>query len=163
MAEVLLMYDILYNIMAKKERSNRSAKYQYLILETACASELMEAFSNRDSIEFKLDPFLHSERIMDLQEELKKEFWAIVDECLTDRQKQVIKLVCEDKTQMEIAKVLGVNQSSITKSLHGNVDYKNGRKIYGGASRKIIKNLETNTKVQEILKEINQLREEKFE
>lgn len=149
--------------MTKKERPNRSARYQHLILETTCASELMEAFSNKESIEFKLDPFKHNERIMDLQDELKKEFWAVVEECLTDRQKQVIKLVCQEKTQMEIAKILGVNQSSITKSLHGNVDYKNGRKIYGGASRKIIKHLETNTKVQEILKEINELREEKFE
>lgn len=149
--------------MSKKERQNRSSRYQFLILETVCATEMMESFSNKESISFKLDPFVHDEKIMDLQEELKKEFWAVVEECLTDRQKQVIKLVCQEKTQMEIAKILGVNQSSITKSLHGNVDYKNGRKIYGGASRKIIKHLETNQKVQEILKEINELREEKFD
>jgi len=151
--------------MSKKEnlRTNRSSRYQFLILETVCSNDMMEAFSNQESIGFRIDPFKHQEEIIDLQEELRQEFWKVVDTCLTDRQKQVIKLVCEDKTQMEIAKILGVNQSSITKSLHGNVDYKNGRKVYGGASRKIIKSLETNVKVQEILAKINQLREEKYE
>jgi len=149
----------------KKEnnRVNRSSRYQYLLLETVCSNDMMEAFSNQESIGFRIDPFKHHEQIIDLQEELRKEFWKVVDACLTDRQKQVIKLVCENKTQMEIAKILGVNQSSITKSLHGNVDYKNGRKVYGGASRKIIKSLETNEKVQEILTKINELREEKYE
>lgn len=153
-------------MVTKKERSNttpRSSRYQYLILESVCSNDMMEAFSNQESIGFKIDPFKHQEEIMDLQEELKKEFWNVVEECLTERQKQVIKLVCENKTQMEIAKKLGVNQSSITKSLHGNVDYKNGRKVYGGASRKIIKSLESNEKVQEILKKINELREQKYE
>jgi predicted transcriptional regulator len=124
---------------------------------------MREAFSKQDSIGFRIDPFKHEEEIIDLQEELRLEFWKVVEDCLTDRQKQVIKLVCADKTQMEIAKILGVNQSSITKSLHGNVDYKNGRKVYGGASRKIIKSLETNIRVQEILARINELREEKYE
>jgi DNA-directed RNA polymerase specialized sigma subunit len=144
-------------------RVNRSNRYQYLLLETVCSNDMMEAFSNQESIGFRIDPFKHEEEIIDLQEELKKEFWNVVEECLTDRQKQVIKLVCGNKTQMEIAKILGVNQSSITKSLHGNVDYKNGRKVYGGASRKIIKSLETNEKVQKILDRINELREEKYE
>jgi predicted transcriptional regulator len=63
---------------------------------------------------------------------------------------------------MEIAKMLNVNQSSITKSLNGNVDYKNGKKIYGGARKKIKKIVENDEKIKEILSKMHELRENKW-
>jgi predicted transcriptional regulator len=63
---------------------------------------------------------------------------------------------------MEIAKMLNVNQSSITKSLNGNVDYKNGKRIYGGAKKKLNKITEKDDKIKEILAKMAEIRSEKY-
>ena len=121
------------------KRQTRSDHYQWLIVETVCSNEMMEAFSNEDSIYNRLNPFQYNEDLLELEDELKVEFWRIVDTLLTARQRQVIKLCSDGYTQMEIAEMLNVNQSSITKSLNGNVDYKNGKVTYGGTKKKIKK------------------------
>lgn len=145
-----------------ERRKNRSDKYQWIILETVCSNDMMEAFCNEDSIYNRLNPFEYNEGLIELEEQLKVEFWRVVDTLLTPRQKQVIHLYAEGYTQMEIAKMLHVNQSSITKSLNGNVDYKNGKKIYGGARKKIRRIIENDEKIKEILKKMSELREEKW-
>jgi DNA-binding CsgD family transcriptional regulator len=122
----------------------------------------MEAFSNEDSICHRLNPFEYNEDLLDLEDQLKIEFWRIVNTLLTPRQKEVIKLYADGYTQMEIAKMLNVNQSSITKSLNGNVDYKNGKKVYGGAKKKINKIIENDVKIKEILTKMATLRSEKW-
>ena len=58
--------------------------------------------------------------------------------------------------------MLDVNQSSITKSLNGNVDYKNGKKVYGGARKKIRKIIESDEKIKSLLKQMNEIRESKW-
>lgn len=123
---------------------------------------MMEAFSNEDSICHRLNPFEYNEELLDLEDQLKVEFWRIVNTLLTPRQKEVIKLYADGYTQMEIAKMLNVNQSSITKSLNGNVDYKNGKKVYGGAKKKINKIIENDDKIKEILTKMATLRNEKW-
>ncbi len=145
-----------------EKRKNRSDSYQYLLLETACSNEMMESFSNDESISSRLNPFQYNEELLDLEDQLKVEFWRVVNTLLTDRQKEVIKLYADGYTQMEIAKMLGVNQSSITKSLNGNVDYKNGKKVYGGAKKKIHKIIQSDEKIIEILKKMSELRESKW-
>lgn len=143
-----------------EKRSNRSDKYQWVLLETVCSNDMMEAFSNDDSISSRLNPFQYNEDLLDLEDQLKIEFWRVVDTLLTPRQREVIRLYADGYTQMEIAKMLNVNQSSITKSLNGNVDYKNGKKVYGGARKKIKKIIEGDEKIREILKKMSDLREE---
>jgi DNA-binding CsgD family transcriptional regulator len=145
-----------------EKRKNRSDSYQYLLLETVCSNDMMESFCNADSISARLNPFQYNEDLIDLEEQLKKEFWRIVDNLLTPRQREVIRLYADGYTQMEIAKILNVNQSSITKSLNGNVDYKNGKKIYGGARKKIRKIIENDEKIKSILKQMAEVREEKW-
>lgn len=145
-----------------ERRKNRSDKYQWVLLETVCSNDMMEAFCNEDSISARLNPFEYSEDLMDLEEQLKKEFWRVVDTLLTPRQREVIRLYADGYTQMEIAKMLNVNQSSITKSLNGNVDYKNGKKIYGGARKKIRKIIENDEKIKDILNKMRDAREEKW-
>jgi predicted DNA-binding protein YlxM (UPF0122 family) len=144
------------------KRSNRSDHYQYLLLETACSNDMMEAFCNEDSIQARLNPFEYNETLIDLEDRLKKEFWRVVDTLLTDRQRDVIRLYADGYTQMEIAKKLNVNRSSITKSLNGNVDYKNGKTIYGGTKKKLKKIMETDNKIKEILHQIQLVRDEKW-
>ena len=58
--------------------------------------------------------------------------------------------------------MLNVNQSSVTKSIHGNVDYKKGKKIYGGSKKKLSKIIESDTKIKAILDEMASLRENKW-
>jgi predicted transcriptional regulator len=145
-----------------EKRKNRSDSYQYLLLETVCSNDMMESFCNADSISARLNPFQYNEDLIDLEEQLKKEFWKIVDNLLTPRQREVIRLYADGYTQMEIAKILNINQSSITKSLNGNVDYKNGKKIYGGARKKIRKIIENHEKIKSILKQMAEVREEKW-
>ncbi len=151
--------------MEKSEkRKNRSDSYQYLIVEQSCSHDMMEAFSNNDSIESRLNPWAYDEELFALEDELKKELWRIIDTMLTDRQREVITLSVKDGyTQMEIAKILSVNQSSITKSLHGNVDYKKDKKTqYGGSFQRIKKIVEKDNKIKTILDKMQKLREEKF-
>lgn len=145
-----------------EKRRNRSDKYQYILLETVCSNDMMEAFSNEESIYKRLNPFSYNEEIMNLEDELKLEFWRIVETLLTPRQREVIRLYSDGYTQMEIAKMLNVNQSSITKSLNGNVDYKNGKKIYGGAKKKLNKIIQNDTKIKDILRRIQELRDDEY-
>ena len=77
------------------------------------------------------------------------------------------KLKSQDEGQlidgMEIAKKLKVNQSSITKSLHGNVDYhSNGKTVYGGSKKKLNKIIQNDPKILDILQRMNKIREEKW-
>ena len=144
------------------KRQNRSDRYQWVLLETVCSNDMMEACCNEDSISARLNPFEYNEDLIELEEQLKKEFWRVVDTLLTSRQREVIRLYADGYTQMEIAKMLNVNQSSITKSLNGNVDYKNGKKIYGGAKKKINKIIQSDEKIMEILRRIADVREEKW-
>ncbi len=149
-------------IKEKKERRNRSEKYQQIYFEVASSNEMLENFSNNDSISHKLNPWIYNDRLKELEDELKKEFWRVVDDLLTDRQREVIRLYSDGYTQMEIAKILGVNQSSITKSINGNVDYKNGKISYGGSLRKLNKIVEQDEKIKSILEEMRACREEKY-
>lgn len=145
-----------------EKRKNRSDSYQYLLLESVCSNEMMEAFCNEDSIYNRLNPWNYNEELIDLEDQLKKEFWRIVNTALTERQRNVVKLYADGYTQMEIAKMLNVNQSSITKSLNGNVDYKNGRRTYGGTRKKIRKIIESDEKIKSILARMNEVRSEKW-
>lgn len=145
-----------------ERRKNRSDKYQWVLLETVCSNDMMEAFCNEDSISARLNPFEYNEELIELEEQLKKEFWRVVDTLLTSRQREVIRLYADGYTQMEIAKMLNVNQSSITKSLNGNVDYKNGKKIYGGARKKIRKIIENDEKIKDILTKMAECRDNKW-
>lgn len=95
----------------KSKRPNRSDQYQHHFNEISFSNEMLNIFSVDDSLEKKLNPFSYDEEILALEDQLRKEFWRIV-ETLTDRQKEVIKLYAKGLTQMEIAKKLNVNQSS---------------------------------------------------
>lgn len=143
-------------------RKSRSEAYQSLFAETVCSHDMMESFRNEDSLYKRLNPFEYSEELMELEDKLKIEFWRIVNTLLTSRQQEVIKLYADGYTQMEIAKKLSVNQSSITKSLNGNVDYKNKKVVYGGTKKRLKKIIETDTKIKEILDKMSDIRNNKW-
>lgn len=136
---------------------NRSDHYQPIICEAPCSPEMLVEVADGDGISAQLNPFGYNEELAELKDQLKLAMWRLINEELTDRQAQVIRLYAEGKTQMEIAKLLGVNQSSVTKSLSGNCDYKNGKRIYGGAKKKLRKMAEKDSEISIILERIGEI------
>jgi DNA-binding CsgD family transcriptional regulator len=57
---------------------------------------------------------------------------------LTEHQQRVFKLHLEGKSQLEIAAALDIHQTSVSKALHGNMDYDYDKK-HGGIYKKILK------------------------
>lgn len=143
--------------MADRNR-NRSDAYQIYLLEVSVSPFILGDLSSAQGMTYRLQPSGESELLYDLREQLKKRLWEIIEIGLTERQKEVIKLSVEDGlTQNEIAKKLGINQTSVHKVIRGNIDYKNGKKRYGGAFKKIDKLCQADEEIQRILEEIRDL------
>jgi DNA-binding CsgD family transcriptional regulator len=157
------------------DRTPRSQRYQFLLCETVFSHEMLSSFSNEDSISARLNPWNYDEELIELEEQLKKAFWRLV-KGLTDRQRDVITLYAEGKTQCEIAHALGVNQSSINKNLLGSKSYGvkpniseplNGDttqviKSFGGSKKKLNKMIETDEEILGILRRMAEIRSEKW-
>ena len=95
------------------------------------------------------------EKIVDLKEELLDEIYEIVNGAfLTEHQKKILFMRLMGKTQNEIAEHLGITQSAVHKAMHGNIDYKNQKKRYGGIVKKLQKICKTHPRINEILAEI---------
>lgn len=139
---------------------NRSDRYQWILVESPCSPEMLTEFSDAQSIGGKLNHHIYSEELYDLQDRLRDAFWRIINTKLTKRQREVLRLYADGYTQIEIAKKLKVNQSSITKSINGNCDYRNGKKIYGGAKKKLKRIAAQDPEIQQILKRIAEIQEE---
>ena len=137
-------------------KTNRSNGYQHLFAEQPYSNEMMAEFSEAQGLVENYNPE-DREQLLVLREELRLAFWALAKEHLTARQYQVIELLAQGFTQIEIAKKLHVNQSSITKSVNGNCDYRNGRKIYGGARKKLRRLSDKDPKIQEIIVQIAEI------
>jgi predicted DNA-binding protein YlxM (UPF0122 family) len=139
---------------------NRSDRYQHVLVEASCSPDMLAEFSDARGIAGIINMSSYDEELFDLQDRLRVELWRIIRTKLTKRQCEVIELYAQGLTQIEIAKKLNVNQSSITKSINGNCDYRNGKKVYGGAKKKLRRLAGQDPKVQEILKKIAELQEE---
>jgi len=130
---------------------NRSDKYQHVLVESSCSPDVLTEFSDSRGITGMINMSEYNEELFDLRDKLRAALWRIIDTSLTPRQRQVIRLYAKGLTQIEIAKRLNVNQSSITKSINGNCDYRNGKKIYGGAKKKLRRIAGEDLEVQDIL------------
>jgi predicted DNA-binding protein YlxM (UPF0122 family) len=135
---------------------NRSDTYQPMFAELPHSNEMMAEFSERQGLveNYSLED---RERLLDLRNALKGEMWRLIDTELTARQRQVIRLYAQGYTQIEIAKQLNVNQSSITKSINGNCDYRNGKKIYGGARKKLRRLADKDSEIRDIIQQIAEI------
>ena len=137
--------------MAKK----KSKSYQYKIVEISFESAKLNNFPNERGISRFLMDNTCNEKISDLKEELLDEIYEIVNgPYLTDHQKKILFMRLMGKTQNDIAEHLGITQSAVHKAMHGNIDYKNHKKRYGGIIKKLQKICKTHSRVSEILEEI---------
>ena len=147
--------------------STRSSSYQDRLLEISTNPMVLSDLSLAQGMTYRIRPEVYDERYLDLREKLKARMWELI-ELLTERQRQVIKLSVEGFTQNEIAKKLGINQTSVHKVLRGNIDYskkfknnseKKSHVRYGGAFKKLIKLCAADPEIQEILNEMRELQE----
>lgn len=135
--------------------NRRSQSYQWKIREIPWSSDALIGLSSEHGL---FDNQEQSEEFLDLKEELKTHFWRVAKAGLTKRQFDVISLVAQGLTQHEIAKELGVNQSSVAKCLGGAKQkglYEG--KVFGGCIKKMKKLLDQDEEVQKILQLINDL------
>lgn len=150
-----------------EKRPNLSDKYQSLFYERSCSNDMMESFDNSDSISARLNPFEYNEDLMDLEEQLRVEFWRVV-ETLTKRRKQVIKLFADGYTRTEVAKKLKRNQSTTQKNYRGssvvvvNEAGEEEKKFYGGSHKKLRLLIDADEKIQAILREMEAIRASKW-
>lgn len=136
--------------MARKSKS-----YQYKIVEISFDSSKLNNFSNERGMSQVLMDNACDERISDLKSELLNEIYEIVNgDYLTEHQKKILFMRLMGKTQNDIADHLGITQSAVHKAMHGNIDYKNQKKRYGGIVKKLQKICKNNSRVLEILDEI---------
>ena len=136
--------------MGKKSKS-----YQYKIVEISFESAKLNNFSNERGMSQVLMDNASDEKIVDLKEELLDEIYEIVNGAfLTEHQKKILFMRLMGKTQNEIAEHLGITQSAVHKAMHGNIDYKNQKKRYGGIVKKLQKICKTHPRINEILSEI---------
>lgn len=142
--------------MAKKR--NKSDSYQYKIVEITVDPTILNDFSSINGLGAQLNISKCSEEFYELKEKLMDEICKIIDNNLTKRQAEVVKLRLKGNTQIQIAEELGVHQTTIHKLISGNIDYANGKKRYGGALKKIKKHCFKNSTVLEILKKIDDLK-----
>ena len=113
---------------------------------------LLNNFSTDDGIGAYFNSYSTSEDFQKLKNELLQEVMYIIDNNLTDKQREVMYMTyMEGKTQNEISSELGRHQTAIHKTLKGNIDYGNDGKRYGGALKKIRKLCQKNEKVKNIL------------
>ena len=114
-------------------KAKKSKKYQYKIVEVSFNQSHLNNFSSERGIGHVLKEQEISENIQKLRSELLDVIYDIIfGENLTEHQRTVLLLRLEGKTQNEIAEHLGITQSAVHKALHGNIDYKNNKKRYGG-------------------------------
>ena len=124
---------------------------------------LLNNFSTEDGIGAYFNSYSTSEEFQKLKIELLAEVTDIINNHLTEKQKEVIRMTyMEGKTQNEISIELGKHQTTIHKILRGNIDYNNQKKRYGGALKKIKKLCANNKKIQKILLQMREKHEERI-
>ena len=140
---------------------NKSKLYQHKIVEIAFDQAKLNNFSEERGIGNMLESNSYDDRISDLREDLLVEIHDIISgDYLTPHQKKILYMRLTGKTQNDIAEHLGITQSAVHKAMHGNIDYKNDKKRYGGIVKKLQKICKTNSCIEKILKDIDDIKKE---
>jgi DNA-directed RNA polymerase specialized sigma subunit len=136
---------------------NKSKLYQYKIVEISFDQQKLNNFPLERGIGHILSENDLGETIDDLKNTLLEELYDLINSnFLTEHQKKILLMRLMGKTQNEIADHLGITQSAVHKAMHGNIDYKNQRKRYGGIIKKLRKVCKGNKKINDILSKIEE-------
>lgn len=142
-----------------KSSKQKSRLYQHKMVEISFDQAKLNNFSDDKGISSILVDNSYSESMLDVREQLLDQVYDIINgNLLTEHQKKVLFMVLMGKTQNEIAEHLGITQSAVHKALRGNLDYRNNKKRYGGIFKKLRKICKNNPSIQNLLIEIEKLR-----
>jgi DNA-binding CsgD family transcriptional regulator len=137
-------------------RPNRSAGYQYKFTEYSVDFTSTSMFDFELTAEYDNEEL--SDQLLDLDAQLLNMIVELLPVILTETQWKVLHLYAiENHTQMEVADILGITQSSVTKSLMGNNDYKKGGAVCGGTQKKVKKNIKNMNSLIPIMLKIEHL------
>lgn len=135
----------------------KSDSYQHRILEIPIEPHKLHNFANESSINQHMTDMIFDEEILEFRQDILGELYNIINsDNLTTHQKKVLTMCLSGATQNEIAEKIGVTQSAIHKCLHGNIDYKNNKKRYGGVIKKLQKLSKNNLRIKDLLDKIEQ-------
>lgn len=139
-------------------KKNKSDSYQYKIVEITVDPNVINDFPLVEGLGYQLNLSKYSEEFFNLRQRLMTEVMRIVNTNLTKRQREVVTLRLQGKTQIQIADQLGIHQTTVHKLLCGNIDYYHSKKRYGGAIKKLQKVCDKDEKIQSILEEMGNLK-----
>lgn len=141
--------------------NNKSKFYQHKIVEISFDQNKLSNFSTERGIGYILAENEISDKITELRIELIEQLYDVINsDLLTEHQKKILFMRLMGKTQNEISEHLGITQSAVHKSLHGNIDYRNNKKRYGGIIKKLKKICNGNNEIQNLLKKISDVKNE---
>jgi hypothetical protein len=106
--------------------SKRVAAYQHQILELLWLDHLTYTIPTEE--------ISYNENLLILNDQFYQRILDLCEENLTQKQLQIMELMSQGKTQTEIARAIGTNQSSVNLNIHG---IHNGRRYTGGLVWKI--------------------------
>jgi RNA polymerase sigma factor (sigma-70 family) len=141
-------------------RRNKSDSYQYRIIEIAIDPFVLSDFPSEDGLGAQANSSGYSDELAELRRQLIQEVRRLIKTLLTPRQRQVINLRLQGKTQVEIGRKLGISQPTVHNTISGVIDYKNGGARYGGLIKKLQKICLKDGRVLAILKRIEEVRSE---
>jgi DNA-directed RNA polymerase specialized sigma24 family protein len=140
-------------------RTRRSKRYQHKIVEIGFDASKLNNFPLERGIGEILRSNAYDDEIVALREKLLDELYDIINgDYLTSHQKKILMMRLMGKTQNQIAEHLGITQSAVHKAMHGNIDYKNNKKRYGGIIKKLRKICKNNDVIQDILAKMENVR-----
>lgn len=145
--------------MKESSLKNKSKSYQHKIVEISFDQNKLNNFSNERGIGSILTENACDDRISLLREQLLQEIYDLINgESLTEHQRKILYMRLIGKTQNEIAEHLGITQSAVHKAMHGNIDYRNNKKRYGGIIKKLKRICTENSRISQILEDIEDVR-----
>lgn len=137
---------------------SKSSNSQYLYREVSVDPVVLSTVYLGDA-KCNMNEIDLTEEFKELQDALVARVMVIMETALTERQREVmIRTFLEGRTQMEVADMLGVCQTTIHKIISGNLDYQNGGRRYGGALKKIRKVAENDVEISTILSRMDEIR-----
>lgn len=137
---------------------SKSSSSQYLYREVVVDPTILATVYLGDA-KFHIHEVELKEEFKELQDSLSVAVMEVINTQLTERQREVmIKVYVEQRTQMEVADLLGVCQTTVHKIVSGNIDYSNGGRRYGGALKKIRRLCEGNEEIKEILSRMEEIK-----
>ena len=139
-------------------KKKKSSSYQYKIVEIGFDQSKLNNFSAERGIGQILMENAVDDRIADLKESLLDHLYEIINgNYLTEHQKKILFMRLMGKTQNQIAEHLGITQSAVHKAMHGNIDYKNQKKRYGGIIKKLKKICSNHPEISDVLDKISKI------